>query len=417
MLKFFRILYCGWISRAAPIACLAFSLLFLLYAETLVARDINLDTIYIRKSSKYLSRLLLDKLDAYQNVDALFIDRDVIFAGWITGYEILYVREVKDLNQNIVFLHHIESRKTREICRIPGVITAAKISNSGKIAVLKRLIQGNGIIPRGDTVICMIPGGKVKNFAASNAFLDFNIPAEGESVVYETGRGFVEYFPDSGRETLVLARSRYSAINDPNNPSIAFFSPDRGSVLVINGGGGSYNARVLTGARTQQVNGITSAGEVVWLSSSSLAFRSGYTGNFAVTRHDIFKNSYTHLISGSMNTGLSLSLNAKTLAFLKDQLVHVYALPNGKLINTGIEGEDISFSPVGNRFTSLMFKKLFVVNLHTVLKKQIELKRCWEKILFDYRELLKNRDELENEYSLDYVNRKISLYSSMVKKP
>ncbi len=101
-------------------------------------------------------------------------------------------------------------------------------------------------------------------------------------------------------------------------------------------------------------------------------------------------------------------------AFLKEQLIQYYKVEARDLIKTGLEGEDIFFSPNGVKFTSLLFKKLFIVNSEALKKKRIELKRSWESILSIYKELKSNKHEFLNEYSLHYINRKIKAYNALI---
>jgi hypothetical protein len=47
----------------------------------------------------------------------------------------------------------------------------------------------------------------------------------------------------------------------------------------------------------------------------------------------------------------------------------------------------------------------------------VELKLCCNGILKRYIEIKNDRSQFESEYSLDYIQRKIKIYSSMVNKP
>jgi hypothetical protein len=102
-------------------------------------------------------------------------------------------------------------------------------------------------------------------------------------------------------------------------------------------------------------------------------------------------------------------------AFLREQIIHIFDLKKNSILNTGVEGEDISFSPNGNKFISLLYKKLFVIDLVTLNKKIIELKRSWNDISSVYNELKNKNNEFTNEYSPYYINRKISAYNDLIK--
>lgn len=380
------------------------------------ARDVNLDEIYIKKSSKYLSRLTQQKLDTYGNIDAVLIDKNVIFAGWISGDEIVYVQEIAGLEANLIRVFNLRNNKSRVLGRIPGIISMARISPNGRFIAMKRLISKEGRIPSGDTLIYMIQSGRQKNINCPFPFLDFDIPYDGNSIIYETASGFVEYFPDSGLKKSVLDKKSYKDIIASDNPSLSLFSPDRQSVLVINGGGGSYNAKTIRETATDRLSGITSSSEIFWLDRLNIAFRSGFSGNFSVVKYNIIAKTTVPILTLSMNTNLCYSANARILTFLKDQILFAYKLSDGSIINTGIEGEDASFSATGTKFTSILCKNLFLVNFNSLEKKQINLKRSWEIILAGYSDLKNNNREWENDYSLDYINRKINMYKSLLKR-
>jgi hypothetical protein len=118
-----------------------------------------------------------------------------------------------------------------------------------------------------------------------------------------------------------------------------------------------------------------------------------------------------------MHTNICYSPNANVLSFLKDHVIHIRRLTPGKAFITGLEGEDVSFSALGGNFSTILFKKLFIVNLETLQKRQGDLRRCWEEILAVYQDAKGNRLEWVNDYSLDYVNRKIHVYTSLLNRP
>lgn len=379
------------------------------------ARDINLDEIYLRKSSRFPHKLAIYKLDVYQTAGALFIDRDVIFAEWASGHELYYLSEFPGQLTNILYHYHLGTHRKAELIRIPGVITAMKIAPGGGFIVMKRLVQDAGVIPRGETLFYFPRTGQLETKKSPHGFLDFSISPEGNSIIYETPGGFLELQPDSGTKRQIIARERYADIASSTNPSIAFCSPDRSSYLVISGGGGSYSAKLIGKRREAILRGITSASEVAWVDSNRIAYRSGGAGSFSVMLYNASNGTVGTLITHSYNTNLQYSGHHSCLSFLKDQVIHIYTLPDKKLINTGMEGEDVSFSPLGNRFLSLINHRLFVVNLDTLRKKRIDLKKPWERILTGYRELHGAKNEWDNEYSLDYINRKIHMYSTLLK--
>ena len=107
------------------------------------ARDINLDEIYIKRSSPLLKKLIFQKLDTYAKVNAVLVDRNVIYSGWISGDYILYIKESPVANVNIIYKYHARRQKNEEIYRVKGHITHSHISWNGRYIFLKRLIQKN----------------------------------------------------------------------------------------------------------------------------------------------------------------------------------------------------------------------------------------------------------------------------------
>lgn len=374
----------------------------------LSARDINLDEIYIKTSSPYLSRLTLGKLDAYQKVGALFVDRDVAFAGWISGDDIVYIREVPGTDINIVNRYRPRTMKASEIARISGVLTTARIGAGGKLMVVKRFVTGSDIVPRGETLILHLPSGRTTVIRSGYAFLDFSIAPEGDSVLYEAEGGFTELFPETGRRKIVLKKSSYADVVTANNPPLCLLSPDRQGMLLLSGGGGQYAAKVIMRGVSFPLRGITSAAEVFWLDNRTIAFRGGYAGSFTVMVYDTVSRRTSRIAGPSFNTNIIFSPHPKILTFLRDQVIQILAI--GKIYSAGIEGEDVTFDPYGNRFTALLGRRLFVVNLQTLKKKGIELGRARDSLLALYRELRDRKQEMENEYSPEYIARKIGVY-------
>ncbi len=391
-----------------------FIIICLSLSPSLFARDINLDEIYIKKTSRYNKRLIQTKLDTYQKINAIFIDRNVIFAWWISGNEILYIKEFPKSNLNLICRYHLIGRRSIELRRLRGVITIAQASPNGRYLILKRLIQKNRIIPEGERIIFNIKSKKFKISKSPYAFLDFSIPLEGNSIIYEIDKKLIELSLYSSISSVLLNRESYSDIVLSKNPSIAYFSPDRQKFLVINGSGGHYRSKMFYQGGTERLTGISSSSELFWIDNNRIAFRKGYTGNFSVVLYDIQKMKSVTLLKKSFNTNIFYSQHPKILSFLKEQLILIYSISEDRLIKTGIEGEDISFAPNGIKFSSLAFKKLFIINIETLKKKRIELKRSWRSILSIYKALKKNRRELMNEYSIHYINRKIDAYKSLI---
>ena len=78
------------------------------------------------------------------------------------------------------------------------------------------------------------------------AFLDFTIPLDGNSIIYQNNKKFVEKFLDSGTSKTIFKRLKYRDIVVSKNPTLAYPSFDRKKVLLVNGSGGFYKARIFT---------------------------------------------------------------------------------------------------------------------------------------------------------------------------
>ncbi len=385
---------------------------FLIIPAVLQARDINLDEIYIKKISLSLKKLALEKIETYRTVEAVFIDSNVIFALWTGGNDIVYIKENDRSGANYIFKYRLMDRKSVELCKVDGVITIARVTHSGRHLVLKRLRQGSGLIPRGETVIVNLGTGQTRTISSSYAFLDFTIPGEGSSIILERENGIVELALDTNLQRGLVDKKKYNDIILSSAPSLCYLSPDRQKFLVLNGSGGNYKAKLLRKTGSIFVNGISSSSEVFWLDNFSIIYRTGFAGSFSVIIHDTINNKTRTLLKNSYNTNINYSENSQYISFLKEQLIFYYIKSEDKITGTGLEGEDVFFSPNG-KFISLLFKKLFLVNSSLLERKHIELKRSWNKILKHYEELNNRNDEFENEYSKFFIGRKIQLYEKL----
>ena len=381
--------------------------------STLTARDVNLDEIYIKKTSAHLKKLVIEKLDAYQKIDAVFVDRNIIFADWFSGDELIYIKEIDSLKTNIIFKNKLRERKPVELCRLNGVITTARATPNGRYYIIKRLIIDENSFPRGELIIIDVKSGKMSIKNTSYAFLDFSMARDGNSIVLEKRSGIVELFLDTEGETELLNKKKYNDIIISGNPSFAYLSPDRQKILVLNGSGGNYRAKIFWDNNSSGITGISSSSEICWLDNHSILYRSGYAGNYSVMLYNIKTFEKIPLLNKSFNTNITYTANSGTAAFLKEQIIFLYNIADNEIINTGIEGEDVSFAPNGSRFISLMFKKLFVVNNNLLGKRQIDLKRTWKSIFLIYDDLKNKSDDFLNEYSRLFIGRKTQVYKEL----
>ncbi len=387
--------------------CLFISLIL----PQLHARDINLDAIYISPASRLYERLLEKKIEAYQAAGSRFIDRDVIFACWGDGFTLLYAKELPRLN--VIYSFNRSTGRNAELFRITGTITAFRSSANGKYLFIKRIVAGSGAVPRGETLVLNIPAKTMKALQSSYPFIDFSLAPGGTTLLYETGDGIVEYNPDTEARRLTVRRSEYAGIAAAGAPSIAYVSPNRKNTVIVSGSGGSYRSKIIVPGASWGLPGVTSASELYWVDNTRLVYRMGEAGNYSVRLYDTAARKGSTLLENSLNTNIQFSVFPKMVSFLKDQVIYIHDLRSGETVNTGLEGEDVGFSPDGNRFTSLYLKKLFLTSVTTVKRKNIEMAKVARQITSLYRELLGSRGDLANEYSADYIRKKLSVYGRM----
>ena len=183
--------------------------------------------------------------------------------------------------------------------------------------------------------------------------------------------------------------------------------------MIVSGSGGSYRSRMKAAGAAWALPGVTSASELYWLDNNQLVYRIGTPGNYSVCLYDAATRQPKVLLDGSLNTNIQYSPYPKLITFLKDQVIRVYDVKSREMVNTCLEGEDSSFSPDGNRFISLYLRKLFITGITSVKKKNTELTKKAKEITALYRSLLENRNNLSNEYSEEYVRRKIAAYGTI----
>src|SRR5208337_5305446 len=101
------------------------------------------------------------------------------------------------------------------------------------------------------------------------------------------------------------------------------------------------------------------------------------------------------------------------VSFLQDQVIQFYDMRRNAVLMIGLEGEDVFFSPDGSRFISLYLKKLFISNLNQIKRKNLELVKNSMQIKELYKILLDSKADWSNEYSPEYLRKKISVYGKL----
>jgi hypothetical protein len=389
-------------------------LFFLFFFSSIIilhARDINFDSIYLNNDSDLSQKLIHYKIDTYEKAEAQFIDKKVIFADWTSGSDIVYIKEFSRIN--IVYTYNRKHRTKEEIKRVKGTITTAKASPNRKYLFLKIIIiQSNGY-PLGKTVMLNIASKEMRQLPGEYPFLDFSLSPSGNSLLYQVKNGIMELYPESQIKKLLHNKNDYKNVLTPGSPVVAFLSPNRKKSFIVSGEGGNYRAKILDGHKQKNINGISSIGEIYWLNNKSLIYRKGSPGYYTVNIFDIQKNSEKKVFGPTFNSNITYSKYPGIITFLQDQVIQVYDIRAGNLFNTSLEGEDVKFTPDGSRFISLLNKKLFITKLNILKRKKLEIKKPVKKIFKIYNKLLANKDHWSNNYSLDYLKRKILIYKKL----
>lgn len=377
-----------------------------------ISRDINLDTVYIKQSSPQAKKIFDTKLEAYQKAQSLLVDRKVVFADWINGFEILYIKETDSVN--ILYRYNWKKSSVTELLRFDGTMTLARTGFGGRYLFVKRIVINRAGIPRGDGFCYNLLNKGRSPMPGNYPFLDFTVSPSGNTIFTAGANGIDELDPLVKSTRQLLPRDLYSDIVAPESPVFAFLAPNRNRVLVISGSGGSYRARLIAGKRSWRITSITSPSELFWISNSEFAYRSGGTGSYSVSVYDTARKKSRDILRDSLHTSIWFSPSAKVLSFLKDQMICIYRLREGQFLNTGLEGDDVSFSPDGNRFLSILSQRLFLTNLARVMNRQREIRNSHEALAGLYGALLTDRNSWDNEYSPVYIKRKISLYRQTI---
>ena len=390
------------------------SVFFLIAAVPLYSRDIDLDKIYIQESCPIYAKIIDKKIEAFKKGGAGFIDKNVAFAEWINGREIVYVKEQESIN--IIYLFDTIKHTRSEISRFDGTVTYFKLSQTGKFAVLKKFSIDADANTAAFMVVVKIYQKQVMLFKSNYLFADFTISRSGQSIFLEKKSGIFEFFPDSGFEKLVIKSREYEKIKSGDSNIFAYQSPDANKFAILCGQAGNYKAIIQGDQENKVIDNISSSTEFFWVDNNSIAYRKGGPGSFRSVIYNIKYDFEKILADDSFNTGLVYSNQAKAFSFLKGQLINFYFPAGAQIIQTGLEGEDSALSPDSTRFLSIFNRNLFIGNISVLDKKTLQVKKISAEILVLYNELLKLKKCWGNEFSNLYIKRKIAAYKNFLGK-
>ena len=376
------------------------------------ARDVDLDAIYIKKTSPYLPKLTGAKLDLYAASGAVLVADGVSFAGWSSGARLVYTKESAE--RITLCDYYTSSRRSGVIASIPGGIVYAKMPTGSRYAYLSVLAQGKSAVPESFFVTVDLRTGDVGKYPSRSMFVDYGLTRYGASFIREEGGSLVETFPDTMRKNALLPRSRYGSVVRKNAAVLCYPSPDVGRLLVLAGEGGQYDAAVFEGGvLVRRISGVSSSVDITWIDNSRIAFREGAPGHYAVKLFSCADGSLSQIGVRTMNTNLSYCEYNGILSYLTDGAISFCRVESGEAEIWPIEGEDLSFAPGGNLFCALYGGRLFLVQRETMKSRAVELRRGAAKVLEIYRELLNAPGEWENSFSREYIARKTSLYEML----
>ena len=274
------------------------------------------------------------------------------------------------------------------------------------------LVSGNGSINQ--LLILDIKSKAVVMKKSKNLFLDFSISPEGNSFLFDTSKGISEFSFVSKRYQLVCKKSVYDLIYNDRNPTICLLSKNRQKKILFNGSAGFYKGIIVNAEGVKKRFYLTSASEIFWIDNSRIIYRSGNVGNFSVVLLNTENFEKRKLITNSLNTNIKYSRDFNKISFLKDQMINIYDIRKNNIFLTGLEGEDIYFSPDENLFISLLNRKLYIVDYYTVIKKSFYIKKNAKRLLNLYKEAYNKKIYWISSYSKGYLQKKIRIYNKYI---
>jgi hypothetical protein len=379
----------------------------------LSARDIDLDGIYLEKGTPIYSQIVTAKEKLFSDISSLYIDSNVIFAEWSGGNDIIYIREFRGVN--IVYRYTRNSRKKQEVVRFAGTVTSAFLSRYGDTLYAKTLFYNDDAEAESETIVIDVKTGSISIKKSGRLFLDFTLHPSGYGIVCQTGDGIVKSFSFDGESKLLVKRDDVKSFMTGSDPVLAFVSPDEKKTVLVSGSGGVYSARLLTPSGQVDINGISSGSDLKWIDSSRFIYRSGGGGDYSVNVYDVKSGKSKMLISGTMNPDINYSEIPGLITCLDNQMITVFSRDLKKRIDTGIEGEESFFSPDGVKFTSIYLGRLYINSLSMVQKYRIEIRRNAETLLSLYRHAAKDKSSWQNDYTSQYIGKKIRQYEKFLK--
>lgn len=385
----------------------------LLINVPLQSRDIDLDAIYLEKNSNLYRQITAAKENLYGSISSLFVDSNVIYAEWSGGDELVYIKEFAGVN--IVYKYARSGRARSEIARFGGTVTSALISKNGNYIYVKTLFYNDDAEAESETVTVDINSKNVIKKKSGYLFQDFTVHPSGNSVVHQNGQGIVKTDSATGDSRLILSKESFDNISEGGDPILAFVSPDEKKTVLVSGNGGSYKTRILSPSGRADLAGVSSGTDLRWIDNNRFVYRAGGGGDYAVRVYDLVSGKSKEILSGTLNPDINYSETPGLITCLDNQVITVISRDLKRRIDTGIEGEESYFSPDGRKFTSIYLGKLYVNSLNMVEKYSIDIRRNAEDLIKLYRKAAETKTIWENDYSGEYISKKIRQYDRFLK--
>jgi hypothetical protein len=378
----------------------------------LFSRDIDLDAVYLEKSSGLYRDITSVKEKLYERISSLYIDSNVIFAQWRNGDEIVYIKEFSQLN--IVYKYNRNSREKVEIARFSGNVTDADLNRNGNIIYAKILSLDDSGRAKSESVIINNNSREITKKQSKYLFMDYTMHPSDDFIINESKDGINKTSLISFESKLIIPSNKYSDIASGNDPVLAYISPDEKKTAIITGTG-VYKAKILTEQGAQTLTGISSCSDFRWIDNNRFVYMSGGVGNYSVKVYDVTTKKSKEIISGTLNPDINYSDKPGIITALENQIIIVIPRDLNSRIETGLEGEEAYFSPDGRRFTSIYLGKLYVTSLNMIEKYRLDIRRSAEELIKLYGKAGNMKSIWHSDYSKEYINKKIKQYDKFLK--
>ncbi len=383
-------------------------LIILAACPVLWARDIDVDRIYLDSTSlpyKIITRL---KERSFSILNADTIDENTVFSAWPDRDTLIYIKETGD--ENRVYSYSLKTRKKENLLFFKGALTFAEFSEQDSTLFIKSF---NPLNLDGKIIIYQLNSAVKREINTTTCFRDFTILDGQKKILLSQNEKILIY--DYNNNTYTPAYSKISGNYLLPHPLALFPSPDGRQILAVSGEGGSYSSMLFEGERGRTVTSIKSNLDIKWIDNRRFIARSGSPGNYSVIIHDSKNNSEKKILSGTLNPSISVSPAAGMITFLKDQILNIYSIREGKITDSLFECEDAYFSPDRKNMSALYLGKLYLIKYHQISQNSFSLRRNTCRIHDEYEKIKKSDAVFTNSYSGKYVERKSELYKRLCK--